>query len=65
MSILIFSSRVRNLVTREEGQDFVEYALVVSLIAFGAIAGPGDTRRRPQQRILANRSHSDLKHYLV
>ena len=32
---------VRNVVTREEGQDFVEYALVVSLIAFGAIAGLG------------------------
>jgi pilus assembly protein Flp/PilA len=24
---------------REEGQDLVEYALVVALIAFGAIAG--------------------------
>jgi pilus assembly protein Flp/PilA len=32
---------VRNLVTREEGQDLVEYALVVALIAFGAIAGLG------------------------
>ena len=30
---------VRNLVEREEGQDLVEYALVVALIAFGAIAG--------------------------
>jgi pilus assembly protein Flp/PilA len=28
---------VRNLVEREEGQDLVEYALVVALIAFGAI----------------------------
>jgi len=27
--------------TREEGQDLVEYALVVALIAFGAIAGLG------------------------
>ena len=32
---------VRNLVTREEGQDLVEYALVVALIAFGAIVGLG------------------------
>src|SRR5579863_3719688 len=31
--------RVRNLIEREEGQDLVEYALVVALIAFGAIAG--------------------------
>jgi pilus assembly protein Flp/PilA len=30
---------VRNLVEREEGQDLVEYALVVALIAFGAVAG--------------------------
>jgi pilus assembly protein Flp/PilA len=30
---------VRDLVEREEGQDLVEYALVVALIAFGAIAG--------------------------
>jgi pilus assembly protein Flp/PilA len=30
---------LRDLVEREEGQDLVEYALVVALIAFGAIAG--------------------------
>ncbi|MGA9585920.1 MAG: Flp family type IVb pilin [Terracidiphilus sp.] len=29
---------VRALVEREEGQDLVEYALVVALIAFGAIS---------------------------
>ena len=27
--------------TREEGQDLVEYALVVALIAFGAVFGMG------------------------
>ena len=32
---------LRNIVTREEGQDLVEYALVVALIAFGAITGMG------------------------
>ena len=32
---------VRNLLNREEGQDLVEYALVVALIAFGAITGMG------------------------
>jgi pilus assembly protein Flp/PilA len=30
---------VRSIVLREEGQDLVEYALVVALVAFGAIAG--------------------------
>jgi pilus assembly protein Flp/PilA len=29
----------KSLVQREEGQDLVEYALVVALIAFGAITG--------------------------
>lgn len=31
----------RQLIDREEGQDLVEYALVVALIAFGAITGMG------------------------
>ena len=30
---------LRSIAVREEGQDLVEYALVVALIAFGAIAG--------------------------
>ncbi|HEX4284648.1 MAG TPA: Flp family type IVb pilin [Terracidiphilus sp.] len=29
---------LQNLIAREEGQDLVEYALVVALIAFGAVA---------------------------
>lgn len=29
----------KSVMEREEGQDLVEYALVVALIAFGAIAG--------------------------
>jgi pilus assembly protein Flp/PilA len=31
--------QIQNLMSSEEGQDLVEYALVVALIAFGAIAG--------------------------
>jgi pilus assembly protein Flp/PilA len=34
-----FCLKLQNLVNREEGQDLVEYALVVALIAFGATAG--------------------------
>jgi pilus assembly protein Flp/PilA len=30
--------KLQTLVAREEGQDLVEYALVVALIAFGAVA---------------------------
>ncbi|MDR3739422.1 MAG: Flp family type IVb pilin [Terracidiphilus sp.] len=30
---------MQNMIANEEGQDLVEYALVVALIAFGAIAG--------------------------
>jgi len=33
--------QLRGFVQQEEGQDLVEYALVVALIAFGAIAGMG------------------------
>jgi pilus assembly protein Flp/PilA len=31
--------KFQDLMNREEGQDLVEYALVVALIAFGAVAG--------------------------
>ncbi len=31
--------KFQNLMNREDGQDLVEYALVVALIAFGATAG--------------------------
>ena len=30
---------VKNVLEQEEGQDLVEYALVVALIAFGALTG--------------------------
>jgi pilus assembly protein Flp/PilA len=33
--------KFQDLMSREEGQDLVEYALVVALIAFGAVAGMG------------------------
>ncbi len=32
-------SKFRNLMGREEGQDLVEYALVVAMISLGAVAG--------------------------
>jgi pilus assembly protein Flp/PilA len=31
--------RLQNLLSREDGQDLIEYSLVVALIAFGATAG--------------------------
>jgi pilus assembly protein Flp/PilA len=33
-----FLLKLQSLLKREEGQDLVEYALVVALIAFGAVA---------------------------
>jgi len=33
------SIRIQNLLKREEGQDLIEYALVVALVAFAATAG--------------------------
>jgi pilus assembly protein Flp/PilA len=37
--ILKLYVKFQDLMSREEGQDLVEYALVVALIAFGATAG--------------------------
>ena len=37
--LLKFYVKFQDLASREEGQDLVEYALVVALIAFGAAAG--------------------------
>ena len=33
--------RVQTLLARDEGQDLVEYALVIALVGFGAITGTG------------------------
>jgi pilus assembly protein Flp/PilA len=33
------SIKIQNILTREEGQDLIEYALVVALIALAATAG--------------------------
>lgn len=33
--------KMQTLICREEGQDLVEYALVVALIAFGAVLAMG------------------------
>jgi len=37
--LLKFYVKFQDMASREEGQDLVEYALVVALIAFGATAG--------------------------
>jgi pilus assembly protein Flp/PilA len=34
-----FYTKMRSLIVRAEGQDLIEYALVVALIAFAATAG--------------------------
>jgi pilus assembly protein Flp/PilA len=37
--ILKMSAKMQNVMMSEEGQDLIEYALVVALIAFAATAG--------------------------
>jgi pilus assembly protein Flp/PilA len=37
--LLKLSVKIQNLLSREEGQDLIEYALVVALVAFAATAG--------------------------
>ena len=38
-SLWMLSIKLQNFFNREEGQDLIEYALVVALIAFAATAG--------------------------
>jgi pilus assembly protein Flp/PilA len=38
-TLLKFYLRVESLLPEEEGQDLIEYALIVALIAFAATAG--------------------------
>jgi pilus assembly protein Flp/PilA len=37
-TMLKFAIKLQTLLSNEEGQDLIEYALVVALIAFGAVA---------------------------
>jgi pilus assembly protein Flp/PilA len=37
LKMSILNSGMRRLIKREEGQDLIEYALVVALIAFAAV----------------------------
>ncbi|HTW45101.1 MAG TPA: Flp family type IVb pilin [Acidobacteriaceae bacterium] len=37
--LLILSIKLRTLLSDEQGQDLIEYALLVALVAFGATAG--------------------------
>ena len=36
--VLVLFAKIQYLISREEGQDLVEYALIVALIALGATA---------------------------
>ncbi|HEY3988543.1 MAG TPA: Flp family type IVb pilin [Acidobacteriaceae bacterium] len=38
-TMLKLSAKLQSLMLRDEGQDLIEYALVVALIAFAATAG--------------------------
>jgi pilus assembly protein Flp/PilA len=40
-TLLNLSAKLQTLMLREEGQDLIEYALVVSLIAFAAVTAMG------------------------
>ena len=39
--LLLLCVKTQNLLNQEQGQDLIEYALVVALIALGATAGIG------------------------
>lgn len=37
--LMMLSTKLRTLLSDEQGQDLIEYALLVALVAFGATAG--------------------------
>lgn len=39
--LLVINAFLCDLVVREEGQDLVEYALVMTMITFGSVTGMG------------------------
>jgi pilus assembly protein Flp/PilA len=39
MNLLTLYSQIKLVLSREDGQDLIEYALIVALIAFAATAG--------------------------
>ena len=39
--LLMLSIKLRTMLSDEQGQDLIEYALVVALIAFGAVTAMG------------------------
>ena len=41
LKLYVKAQMLKNVLRNEEGQDLIEYALVVALIAFAAIAGMG------------------------
>ena len=57
--------KFQDLASREEGQDLVEYALVVALIAFGATAGMKQSGQRHQHRIQQRQLAARRFHQLV
>ena len=56
--------KFQDLATREEGQDLVEYALVVALIAFGATAGM-KACQGPEHGLQQHQHHPRLLHHVV
>jgi pilus assembly protein Flp/PilA len=40
-SLILLYLKFQNLLNREEGQDLVEYALIITLIALAAVTGIG------------------------
>jgi pilus assembly protein Flp/PilA len=40
-NLMLLSAKMQNLMSSDEGQDLIEYALIVALIAFAATVGMG------------------------
>jgi pilus assembly protein Flp/PilA len=60
--ILKLSARIQNAMMSEEGQDLIEYALVIGLIAFAATAGMSTlaTKINAAFTLIGNTLNSDI-----
>ena len=56
--MMLLLVKAQDMLSREEGQDLVEYGLLIALISFGAIAGMQNLAGEHQHRVQRNRHDS-------
>ncbi len=63
--LMHLAAKLQILLMEEDGQDLIEYALVVALIGFSATAGMHSLGRRHQYCLRSDWHHARHLHHLV